>query len=364
MYRVSRNVLPKTYATIVRRSDGITFQNVKVFSQTRLAFDSAVLEESSGVMVRSHFFTSFTVNHGMKLPAPLPMPGVFERRATLEQLATGFSNASGLAVSDTGKVFFTDAAKNEIFRWNESTREAELLAKIPGQPQVLGFVAPSSLLAIANQRAVYYLNLNEAGSKPATDSGRAAAIKETAKLLEKTILLLPVGLHNQFSVMKDMMEHRGYVYRHGSNTAIVSEVPDEQRGYFYAPTTRTAIMAGGTWRPNLQSAQLAAFAPGDIHYLTSEDDGRTYLAKLENYRSLAATLFAERGGTSVVTDSSGNVYIASGQVWVYDRRGREIGVLEVPERPSSLAFGGNDKRTLFIGARSSLYSIRTKAPGM
>jgi sugar lactone lactonase YvrE len=49
---------------------------------------------------------------------------------------------------------------------------------------------------------------------------------------------------------------------------------------------------------------------------------------------------------------------------VYDRRGREIGVLEVPERPSSLAFGGNDKRTLFIGARSSLYSIRTKAPGM
>jgi sugar lactone lactonase YvrE len=123
-------------------------------------------------------------------------------------------------------------------------------------------------------------------------------------------------------------------------------------------------MAGGTWRPNLQSSQLAAFAPGDSHYLTSEDDGRTYVAKLDNYRSLSTTVFADRGGTSVVTDSAGNVYIASGQVWIYDRAGKQIGVLELPERPSSLAFGGPDKRTLFIGARSSLYSIRTKAPGI
>jgi hypothetical protein len=164
--------------------------------------------------------------------------------------------------------------------------------------------------------------------------------------------------------MKDMIGHRGYVYRQGSNTAIVNEVPDERRGYYYAPGTKTAIMAGGTWRPNLQSSQLAAFAPGDTHYLTSEDDGRTWLAKLESYRSLTTTVFAECGGTSVVADSAGNVYIASGQVWIFNRAGKEIGVLEVPERPGSLAFGGPDKRTLFIGARSSLYSIRTRASGI
>jgi sugar lactone lactonase YvrE len=66
----------------------------------------------------------------------------------------------------------------------------------------------------------------------------------------------------------------------------------------------------------------------------------------------------------VVADAAGNVYVASGQVWIYDRNGKQIGVLEVPERPGSLAFGGKDKRTLFIGARSSLYSIRTQAPGI
>jgi aldose 1-epimerase len=51
-------------------------------------------------------------------------------------------------------------------------------------------------------------------------------------------------------------------------------------------------------------------------------------------------------------------------VWIYDRNGKEIGVLEVPEHPGSLVFGGPDKQTLFIGARSSLYSIRTKAAGL
>ncbi len=362
MYRVSRNVLPKEHAAVVRSSDRITFQNVKVFSQTRLAFDNPIFEEPSGVTVRPHFFTSFAVNQGMKAPAPLPSPPVFAKDAALEKLATDFSNASGLAVSDAGKLFFTDAANKKIYRWNDLTKKSELLAEIRDQPQVLGFVPPSHLLAIANERVVYHLDINQ-GATEAQAQTPAEAVKETSELLNGTILLLPVGLHNQLAVMKDMVEHRGYVFRRGSNTAIVSTVTNEHRGYFYAPETKTAILAGGTWRPNLQSSQLATFSVGESHYLTSEDDGRTYLAKLEDYNSLTTTVFAERGGTAVVADTEGNVYIASGQVWVYDRKGKEIGVLELPERPASLAFGGLDKRTLFIGARSSLYSIRTKAPG-
>jgi sugar lactone lactonase YvrE len=35
----------------------------------------------------------------------------------------------------------------------------------------------------------------------------------------------------------------------------------------------------------------------------------------------------------------------------------------VPERPIQLSFGGKDSRTLFIAARTSLYSVRMKNPG-
>jgi sugar lactone lactonase YvrE len=64
-----------------------------------------------------------------------------------------------------------------------------------------------------------------------------------------------------------------------------------------------------------------------------------------------------------VADADGNVYIASGNIDVYDRTGRHIGTLETPERATSLAFGGPDRKTLFIGARSSLYAIQTSARG-
>jgi sugar lactone lactonase YvrE len=356
MYRVSRNVLPKTHAILTRRSNDIAFENMKVFSQTRLAFDNAVFNEANGAFVRSHFFTRFTVTAGAKpRGASRPAASIFAKGETLQKLAGGFSNASGLAVDGAGTAFFTDAVQGKIYRWDDAGRTAEALAEIPGQPQVLGFVAPDNLLAIANERAVYRLS--------STAPGPAELVAETAEALPQTTLLLPVGLHNQLSVMQDMMEHRGYVYRPRSNTAIVSAVPNEHRGYYYAPGTRTAIMAGGTWRPNLQSSQLAAFTPGSSHFLTSEDDGRTYRVTLEPEGKLRSEVFAERGGTSVVTDVAGNVYIAGGQVWIYDGKGKPLGVLEVPERPGSLAFGGADGRTLFIAARTSLYSIRTKNAG-
>jgi len=356
MYRVSRNVLPKTYAIVTRQSSNIAFDNVKVFSQTRLAFDNAVLNESNGASVRSHFFTHFVANESAKPPLVLSLPAtVFDKDAKLKQVASGFSNASGLTVDNAGAVFFTDAVNGKIYRWDNDARKTEVLAEIQAQPQVLGFVAPATLLAIANERAVYCLS--------SITPGEAKPVIETPELLPQTTLLLPVGLHNQLSVMQDMMEHRGYVYRPRSNTAIMSVVSNEHRGYYYAPDSHTAIMAGGTWRPNLQSSQLAAFMPGTSHFLTSEDDGRTYIATLQKDGMLSTVVFAERGGTSVVSDAAGHVYIASSQVWIYDHNGKQLGVLEVPERPGSLAFGDADRRTLYIAARGSLYAIRTKSPG-
>ncbi|HEX5132775.1 MAG TPA: glycosyl hydrolase family 28-related protein [Candidatus Krumholzibacteria bacterium] len=355
MYRVSRNVVPKTYAIRTRRSDHIAFENMKVFSQTRLAFDNAVYDEANGAYVRPHVFTHFAVNAGAKPRRDQALRGSLFGSATLQMLANGFSNASGLAVDDTGTPFFTDAAHGKIYRWNAAKRTAEVLAQIEGQPQVLGFVAPDTLLAIANERAVYRLS--------STAPGPAERVAETAEPSSQTTLLLPVGIHNSFSVMQDLMERRGYVYRPRSNTAVVSAVSNEHRGYFYAPGNRTAIMAGGTWRPLLQSSQLAAFVPGTSHYLASEDDGRTWRVTLQDDGKLTGTVFAERGGTSVVTDAAGNVYIAEGEIRLYDRHGKPLGVLEIPERPGSLAFGGADRRTLYVAARTSLYSIRTKSPG-
>lgn len=354
MYRVSRNVIPKLYAVVARDSNNVFFDNVKVFSQTRLAFDNSVFDEGSGVSVRPHQFTHFALTHELRPGAPLPSPSVFAHGATLARLATGFSNASGLTADQSGTVYFSDAAMHSIYRWSASRHTADLLAKVEGSPMVLGFVAPSTLLAINNEKSVSSIQV---------DTGAVAPVDEAETPLKDTVLLLPVGLHNELWNLERLLDHRGYIFRRGSNTALRSGLLPEHRGYFYAPGSKTAIMAGGTWRPLLQSSQLAPFATGDQHYLVSEDDARAYTAKRGTGESLTIQPFAERGGTSVVADRAGNIYIASGQVYVYDHAGHQTGILEVPERPSSLCFGGADHRTLFIGARGSLYAIRTVAAG-
>jgi sugar lactone lactonase YvrE len=48
---------------------------------------------------------------------------------------------------------------------------------------------------------------------------------------------------------------------------------------------------------------------------------------------------------------------------VYNSSGRLIDSIDVPERPSHIAFGGSDRQTLFIATPASLYSVRTRVKG-
>jgi hypothetical protein len=95
----------------------------------------------------------------------------------------------------------------------------------------------------------------------------------------------------------------------------------------------------------------------------SEEDDKVYRMTLDSLTRLSAVGFVPRSGTSVLEDADGNVYVAGAQVFVYDKHAKMIGVLETPERPGSLAFGGDDRKTLYVGARGSLYAISVRAPG-
>ena len=62
-------------------------------------------------------------------------------------------------------------------------------------------------------------------------------------------------------------------------------------------------------------------------------------------------------------DNRGNVYLTGKTVTVYNRRGEKIAEIPVPEGPANVTFGGTDNQTLFITARTSLYSIPTEVRG-
>ncbi len=60
-------------------------------------------------------------------------------------------------------------------------------------------------------------------------------------------------------------------------------------------------------------------------------------------------------------DAEGNVWVtAPGGLWVYDPQGQLLGKVSVPELPANFHWGGDDWRTLFICASTSLYAIDVK----
>lgn len=93
---------------------------------------------------------------------------------------------------------------------------------------------------------------------------------------------------------------------------------------------------------------------------------KTYQYKIAKDGSLVdRTLFCEQGSDGMTLDTAGNLYLTNQDgVTVYNSEGKKIQVISVPERwTANVCFGGKDRKTLFITASDSLYTIRMKTQG-
>lgn len=72
----------------------------------------------------------------------------------------------------------------------------------------------------------------------------------------------------------------------------------------------------------------------------------------------------DAGSDGMAVDVLGNLYTTTGgKVHIYNADGKLLEQIDVPEGPANVCFGDDDYKTLFITARTSLYSIRVKHPG-
>jgi gluconolactonase len=70
------------------------------------------------------------------------------------------------------------------------------------------------------------------------------------------------------------------------------------------------------------------------------------------------------GPDGIKVDTNGDLYGAGpGGVWIFSPAGKHIGTIDVPENVGNLAWGGKDKRTLYIAASSSIYRIKLNSQG-
>jgi gluconolactonase len=78
-------------------------------------------------------------------------------------------------------------------------------------------------------------------------------------------------------------------------------------------------------------------------------------------------LFASVDGPDgMAMDCAGNLYVTShgaGTIEVFDPAGKKLGSISVAPKTTNAAFGGADRKTLYITAGTGVYAVPTLVPG-
>lgn len=344
-YRVISSYQPFPYAVRVSDSSEIRFRNVHVYSNSKVPFDNSVFDATYRSEVRPLEFASLDITGKPPDETQPPVPPFIAPGAKLAKLATGFFNISGAAVDGSGNLYFVDAHRQRIYRWSPDTREAVIVRDNPLEPVNLAFDKSGDLMvtSYAGKGVVYWFR----PGTPEYDVHSLQPQPAAARPAVTALLASDVWMFNA-DTTGPITEKKPYHY--------VS--PD---GSTFIPAGENFVSGEEAWGTKtgdvITSYGLEKALPGQTIYITDSYQEKTYSAVCDGEGTLSQLkLFAEQGGTSVAQDKDGNVYVAAGQVLVFDRSGKQIGVIEIPERPVDLLFGGRDGRTLFILSRHSLFS--------
>jgi Pectate lyase superfamily protein/SMP-30/Gluconolactonase/LRE-like region len=345
VYRVISSYQPFPTAVRVTKSRDIRFRGFHSWTNSKAAFDSAIVDAANGVDLRQHEFACVTLSD-RPVRAPVSRESaVLEPGSVVKRLSGGFHRLAGGAVDRSGRFYAVDARWQRIYRWTEQNPWPELIADDPLEPVNLAFDATDHLLVVSQTGSVYALSPDDP--------------QRSFRLLQPQPATARSGLT---ALIPQNYWTNGYKVATGQWPRRISQFVSADGSTFLAAGEDfvTGRLSWGVKDHDLLRAYALTPVPsGSTAYITLEWHGKTYAASVDESGNVVSTkLFAERGGEAVIADEAGNVYIADGQIFVHDPSGRLIEVITVPERPLGLAFGGRDRRTLYIPAGSSLFAVR------
>ncbi|MCP4453556.1 MAG: SMP-30/gluconolactonase/LRE family protein [Planctomycetes bacterium] len=260
--------------------------------------------------------------------------------ATVQKLAGDFRFTEGPAADSEGHVFFTDIPNNRIHRWALDGK-LSTFRENSGGANGLFFDKSGSLLACeGGGRRLVSINRNGAPTVLADSYNRK-----------------PFNSLNDLWIAPD-----GRLFftdpRYGNRDGMEQ---DGEHVYSLTPDRKTLTrVIDDMVRPN----GLIGTPDGKILYVTDNAGGKTFSYRIQKNGALAdKTLFAPEGSDGMTIDEQGNIYLTHRAVRIYNPKGTLIETIQVPEGPANVCFGGKDRKTLFITARTSLYSVRMKVKG-
>jgi sugar lactone lactonase YvrE len=352
MYRVVSSAQPFPYAVKVTNSMNIRFRNVHCYSDSKVSFDNVLYDQTYNIEVRQREFAWLTISGSAPQVQPQQPSAVLAEGAKVQKVAGGFFNISGGAVDSSGNLYFVDAKWQTIYRWTTATRQLSKIRDNPLDPVQLFFDKAGDLIVIsyAGKGTVYSF-------KPGSQGDDVTLLPAVpAQPRPGMTPVLPAGYwRNENDFLEKIAAKPPYQFISPDRSTFLSAGEDFVTGQLYYGTKLNDL---------LRAFGLASAVEGQPYYLTNESGEKTYVGIVGDDGAISnVRLFADRGGECVTVDEKGNVYIAAGQVFVYNPAGDLIDTIDIPERPSQLLFGGSDGHTLFILARSSLYAVQTRYRG-
>ncbi|MES3090208.1 glycosyl hydrolase family 28-related protein [Sphingomonas aerolata] len=374
-YRVTRSIKPMDAAIKLYESGDIRFRNVHVNAESGFAscdakgcgtflraskypFENAIKDITGGQEVREREFARLDVPATPAPKAPAP--------ATVEKLADGFYSIAGSAVDANGKLYFIDRHFQRIHGW--SKREGlSIVAEAPLDPVNLMVDRSGRLLVLSSagrDATVYSID----PAKPADVRVIApTAIAESGPANRGAATVLPVNVweNGEFA---DRIDPVSYQYPTMADL-FAAKMGEAKAAHYVSPDGSLALPAfrvwnqgpddhqGWRWSDTLNANGFVAARPGERVVLTNASENRTY-SGLVGAQGRVTDLkpVADRGGESVARDAAGRLYVANGQVFVYDTGGALVRRIDVPDRPLQLVIGGSDNHTLFILTHHALYA--------
>jgi len=261
--------------------------------------------------------------------------------AKLERLAEEFKFTEGPTSDAEGDVYFTDQPNDRILKWSTDGKLSTFLQPA-GRSNGLYFDRHGQLIACADEK-------NELWSIGPDGKSEVLVRNFGGKLLNgpNDLWIDPHG----GIYFTDPFYKRPY-WKRG---------PKEQDGecvYYRSADGKTVTrVAEGFQRPN----GIVGNVRDRLLYVADIGAKKTYVYSRRADGTLTnRRLFCEMGSDGMTIDQLGNVYLTGHGVTVFRPDGQKIENIAVPEGwTANVCFGGKDRRTLFITAMDSLYSIRT-----
>ncbi|PXA96574.1 gluconolaconase [Nostoc sp. 3335mG] len=375
-YRVTRTIKPMDAAVKLYNSSDIRFRNVHVNGESGFAscddkgcgtylraskypFENAIKDMTGGQEVREREFARLEIGAVPATRTAVPTT------AGVEKLADGFYSIAGAAVDARGKLYFVDRFFHRIHGWSEK-EGLSILADAPLDPVSLAVDKSGRLMVLSSaghDATVYSIDPSAPAEvtviEPTPTRRRSGALTalpgnmwangEFADRIDPATYEYP-PIADFFTRAMGTAKPREYVSPDGSLVLpafrVWNQGPDDHQGW--------------RWSDTLDAYGLVTARPGERVVLTNGSENRTYSGMVGAGGAVTdLKVVADRGGESVARHPDGSLYVANGQIFVYDPSGALVRRIDVPERPLQLIFGGSDGRTLFILTHHSLYRYPT-----